>query len=289
MNKNDPSASYDNHRDHDDGMMKANELPSCYVDPGSIDAWLHNRVLDTLKPLLIAYPEASWLTVGDGKYGSDAYYLQESGANVTATSLSDVTLNKAKELGYLKSGMALNAEAMELADDSCDFVVCKASYHHFPRPPIAFYEMLRVCRKGVILIEPTDGGRKPLNIAKVAIKKLLRKETSGFEPSGNFIFKVNIDEISKMMSALNFEIVSYRLMNDFYHRKLSHRPFSPGSFATVATKVGLAIQGVFCKLRLLNYGMSTFIAFKESPNEAAIQGLTQIGFKHKRLPKNPYL
>ena len=288
-NKHDPGASYDYHRNHDEGMIEANELPSCYVDPESIDAWLHNRLLDTVKPLLTAYPDARWLTVGDGKYGSDAFYLQDAGADVTATSLSDVTLNRAKELGYLKKGMSLNAESMDLDDNSYDFVVCKAAYHHFPRPPIAFYEMLRVCSKAVILIEPTDGSRKPMGIGKVLVKKVLNKETSGFEPSGNYIFKVNIDEISKMMTALNFESVSYRMMNEFYHKKLSHKPFSPGSFATITTKVGLAIQDLLCSLRLLNYGLSTFIAFKEPPNEQAVESLSQLGFKHKKLPKNPYL
>lgn len=289
MNKHDPNSSYAHHREHDDAMIEANELPSCYVAPDTIDAWLHNRVLDTLKPLMAAYPDSKWLTVGDGKYGSDAYYFQQAGADVTASSLSDVTLNKARELGYLKNGISLNAEAMDLDDGSFDFVVCKESYHHFPRPPIAFYEMLRVCSKALILIEPTDGGFKPLSFAKTLVKKVLKKETSGFEPSGNFIFKVNIQEILKMMTALNFKTVSYKLMNDMYHKKWSHKKLKNGSFATIATKLGLAVQGLLCKLRLLNYGLSVLIAFKSDPSEEDLKALKRVGFRHKTLPKNPYV
>lgn len=41
-----------------------------------------------------------------------------------------------------------------LQDDAFDYVLCKDSYHHMPRPMIALYQMLRVARRAVVLIEP---------------------------------------------------------------------------------------------------------------------------------------
>ena len=112
------------------------ELPSCYSAPGSIDAWRHQRMHDTVLPLLEANPNAKWLTVGDGSYGSDAHYLQGHGADATASSISDATLRGAHERGYIATYRIENAEALALEDDSFEFVFCKESYHHFPRPPL---------------------------------------------------------------------------------------------------------------------------------------------------------
>ena len=49
-----------------------------------------------------------------------------------------------------------NAENLSFEDKTIDFILCKESYHHFPRPMVALYEMLRVARNGVLLIEPND-------------------------------------------------------------------------------------------------------------------------------------
>ena len=289
MNSNDPQWSYLQHHEHDSEMLKENKLPSCYDDPESIDAWRHMRMHNTILPLIKAFPDATWLTVGDGKYGSDAYFLKTRGANVTASSLSAVTLLKAQELGYLDSVVTQNAEAIDAPDNAYDFVFCKEAYHHFPRPPVAFYEMLRVCRKGVVLIEPLQGRKRLLDYLKIVIKKLLRKDASMlFEPSGNYIYKVNLEEISRMMTALNFELVSYKTLNDFYHSTLSSRPFRPGSFATVATRCGILVQNVLCRARLMNYGLASVIAFKKAPKDSVIDELHRNNFTNLRLPINPY-
>ena len=41
------------------------------------------------------------------------------------------------------------------ADNSVDFVQCKESFHHFPRPMVSFYEMMRVARYGVLCASPS--------------------------------------------------------------------------------------------------------------------------------------
>lgn len=49
-----------------------------------------------------------------------------------------------------------NAEKLSSPNETLDFVLCKESYHHFTRPMLALYEMLRVATKAVVLIEPNE-------------------------------------------------------------------------------------------------------------------------------------
>ena len=123
----------------------------------TVDYWRHERSYSLMNPLLAAYPEASWLTVGDGRYGTDAHYILGKGMKqVMASDISDTLLIEAKRDGFITDYRTENAEKMTFPDGHFDFVLCKEAYHHFPRPAIALYEMLRVAKKGVILIEPLD-------------------------------------------------------------------------------------------------------------------------------------
>jgi SAM-dependent methyltransferase len=52
-----------------------------------------------------------------------------------------------------------NAEQLSFEDESFDFVLCKEAYHHFPRPMIALYEMIRRrCRLIVLSDAAADAG-----------------------------------------------------------------------------------------------------------------------------------
>jgi len=124
------------------------ELPASISKSKGVDAWLHNRMYDQILSLVEAFPGSAWLTIGDGRYGGDAYYLQEHGVNATASSISEATLKDALDRGYIKKYKIENAEKMQSKDNEFDFVLCKQSYHHFPRPALAFYEMLRLHQRG---------------------------------------------------------------------------------------------------------------------------------------------
>ncbi|NQT07036.1 MAG: class I SAM-dependent methyltransferase, partial [Candidatus Omnitrophica bacterium] len=49
-----------------------------------------------------------------------------------------------------------NAESLSYPDGSFDLVFCKEGLHHLARPMLGLYEMLRVCRKAVIIVEPYE-------------------------------------------------------------------------------------------------------------------------------------
>jgi SAM-dependent methyltransferase len=51
----------------------------------------------------------------------------------------------------------VNAEAIELPENSFDLVLVQDGLHHLPRPMLGYTEMLRVARRAVIVIEPHAG------------------------------------------------------------------------------------------------------------------------------------
>jgi ubiquinone/menaquinone biosynthesis C-methylase UbiE len=264
-------------------------LPSCYTTPNSIDAWLHRRMLDLVRPLIGHSSEAHWLTVGDGRYGSDAHFLESAGVSAVATNISVATLVQAKERGFIKAYQAENAEFLSASDGSFDFVLCKESYHHFPRPTVAFYEMLRVARIGVVLIEPAEGHRRLLDFAKTVVKRVLRKGSSDlFEESGNFIYRTSVREKEKMMTALNHECIAFKRFNTFYHPTLAAGEFRLLSPRAALTRIGIAVQDCLCALRLMNHGLVAVVAFKYTPSVSLQHSLREVGYSLRFLPKNPY-
>lgn len=278
--------SYVQHAEHE----RLIDLPSCYTRPDSVDCWRHDRMLGSVLPLVEAFPQATWATVGDGRYGSDAFFLKRHGTNVLATSLTDSNLRIAQERGYIDKFQAENAERLSFEDDSFDFILCKESYHHFPRPAIAFYEMVRVARVGVVLIEPMDDSLRALDWGKKIGKRLLRGDRAcDFEPSGNFLYRVNVREIEKMTTAIAGATVAVKRFNDFYHPKLALQGSAGVTFGLLATKVGIAIQNVLSRARLMSYGLSVIVVFKLRPPDSAERALQSNGFRVTHLPRNPYL
>ena len=263
-------------------------LPSRFTRPDSIDNWRHTRMLDLTAPLWKAAPASRWMTVGDGRYGSDAAYLHARGVQVTATSLTVERLRHAHEQGFIGEFRAENAERISLAENAVDFVLCKEAYHHFPRPPVALYEMLRVARQAVVLIEPLDNPRI-LNGLKSLAKRLLRGTGDiDFEPSGNYLYRLNLRELAKLLSAINMEAIAYKGINDFFHERFSQADANAISSASLVTRLGIRVQDALARARLLGFGLACVVVFKGNPDPASLRRLEDAGFHIVRLPRNPY-
>lgn len=225
--------SYELHSKHFGDTFDQAKLES-WEDKSSIDYWRHERMYSHLDPLIEQYPDASWLTLGDGRYGTDANYLQSKGAKtVLATDISEAYLKKAKENGFINDYKIENAESLSFNDEAFDFVLCKESYHHFPRPMVALYEMLRVAKYGVILIEPQDSNIAiPAKITlggamkwcaqalKNKLKSLMGKAPyynfGSYEDVGNYVYTISEREIEKVGLGLNYDQVSLKGINDYY-------------------------------------------------------------------------
>src|SRR6185437_10876246 len=136
------------------------------------------------------------------------------------TDISEDLLKAAQEQGLITRYRVENAERLTFPDHAFDFVFCKESFHHFPRPMLALYEMLRVSTKGVILIEPNDRSRSVLRRAKAALNAVLGRrahmDALSYEEDGNYIFSISRREIEKVALGLNMPQVAFKGFNDFY-------------------------------------------------------------------------
>lgn len=286
---NNAADSYDRQARQEDLQVGQGRIPDSLLEPDTVDAWRHRRMHDMLLPVLSATPDAEWLTVGDGNYGTDAHYLHSQGVKVIASSLTDGTLKISKEKGYIPAYQAVNAEDIPYEENAFDYVLCKEAYHHFPRPAIAFYEMLRVANAGVVLIEPFDGSKRLLEMIKEPAKKLLwgKGQTIHFEPSGNFIYRISPKQMGKKLAALGYAAVAYKTFNDIYLPRFGKAKCGMTA-GHLFTKLAIFLQDVLCAFRLLNPGLVTMVCFKQIPSEKLTQEIKRAGFTFDVLPVNPY-
>lgn len=251
-------------------------------------------MLAPVKPLI--KPNTEWLTVGDGRFGTDAHYIISNGANAHATDISDKLIKVGSELGYIQAYSAQNAESLDFRDEEFDFVLMKECFHHCPRPWIALHEAFRVCKKGVVLIEPNDPDPYLLPIKNI-LRLLKGKKTKNtdywFEPVGNFGYTVNRKELEKFLLGMHHTSIAHTWINDFYFAGAEYTPVEGGTikerFAAIQMKVFIAARDTLCKLRIISPELIACVLFKEPPSRQDQQELRHHGWSVKKLPKNPYL
>ena len=294
------AASYERHAqvyaDYAAGGAKSGTAQA-WLRPGTINTWRFERMYACADPLLDAFPGASWLTVGDGRHGMDAIYLQAHGGRALATDISGILLEESRAKGLIADYRVENAEALSFGDNSFEFVLCKESYHHFPRPMRALYEMLRVASHAVLLIEPNDqacpqGTVVTLSrLAKNLIKKILRRSTDyhGFEVAGNYEYSVSRREMEKVALGIGLRTVAFKGVNDYYLPGVEFEPADSGSamFRKVSRKI--ACNDLLCRLGINLPSLLGAIIFKESPSESVRDALHRHGYEVVDLPENPYL
>lgn len=282
----DVQQSYDAQSQHEAHEML--EIPAIIAAESTVGAWRHRRLLEQILGFAEPFPDALWLTIGDGRYGSDAAFLRRHGIRAIASSITDATLRHAKGAGYIEEYRVENAEHLSFADESVGFVLCKESYHHFPRPPVALYEMLRVAKHAVILIEPMEETRRILDAAKAIAKSTIGRETMVFEPSGNFLYRLNPRELGKLLCAINLPGFALRPMNDCYLPGFE-KADALGTWAGWLSRQIVNAQNICCRLRLLSWGIGIFVIFKSVPGPAMLSVADRGKFSMVRLPANPYI
>jgi len=269
-----------------------------WFEKDTVDAWRHQRKYQVLDPILTMDPKAKWLTVGDGRYGKDAKYILENGCDALASDISDYLLKEAIDIGYISKYKKENAESLSFQDSEFDYVFCKEAYHHFPRPMLALYEMLRVATKGVILIEPNDGyiNNKISEIffrnLKNSIKSLLQGKKSNrhsFEEIGNYIFNISRREIEKVALGLNYKIVAFKGINDAYFAGVEYEKLTEKGPLQKKLRLFFSIADFFCRLGVMDYGNLAAIIFKKEPSKELLRQLAKEGYEIIHLPDNPYI
>jgi ubiquinone/menaquinone biosynthesis C-methylase UbiE len=272
--------------------VSSERTPALIGARDTIDAWHHERMFRAARPILAAFPQSDWLTVGDG--GADGWMLRQMGApRVTASSISDARLLQLKRSGHLDGVevCAINAEAIDLPDGSVDFILCKEAFHHFPHAPLAFYEFLRVARRGFLLIEPSEiGSRRLLDVLRTFAKLTLRRRAPVyelFEPVGNYIYRVSQREVERMLTAVQLPWFAIWNFNNFSTGRLTRQSRSR-RMARALVALGIGLQNALVTCRLMSPGLSAIFVPTAPAPEALKDALRSRGFRIVHLPRNPY-
>jgi hypothetical protein len=163
------------------------------------DTQRHWEMLKPINDMIKTFDCKSALTVGDNLCREAAYIKKISGCHATASNLvMGGGMHRAVEDSHVDKIINADIENLPFEDNSIDLVLAKETFHHWPRPMLGFYEMLRVASKCVILIEPLDHG------------------LDGYEEVGNYKYQPSIREIMKSAWALYLPAVAHKGFNDPY-------------------------------------------------------------------------
>lgn len=292
--------SYEAHASHfrqyaSDGSKS--EIGVTWMREDSVDYWRHKRMRSAVIPLIDAFPGAKWLTVGDGRFGTDAHFLKKKGLMAMASDISDELLAIGKKNGFIDDYSKENAEKLSFKDSEFDFCFCKEAYHHFPRPMVALYEMLRVSKIGVVLIEPNDQfafeSLKPLFFRRLkdAFKRPLGKHLPrhSFEEVGNYVYSISKREIEKLASGMCYRVVAFKGLNDYYETGVEHAHAEWDDLKYIKVRAKIRIKNILCAMGVNIPNVLVAIILKEEPPPSLIANLRKARFKIAHIEKNPYI
>jgi ubiquinone/menaquinone biosynthesis C-methylase UbiE len=287
--------SYRYHRDHWQAISEDEDwqrIVDSWFDKSTADYWRHRRMYEAAEYLAGARDEA-WLTIGDGQYGLDSVRLRERGVSrVLPTDIADASLKAAKARGVIDDYRVENAERLSFADGSFDYVFCKEAFHHFPRPFLALYEMVRVARKGVILVEPQDQVGSPLREAIYGLRKLSRRQRHfdqhRYENSGNYIYSISEREIEKACLGINLPCVAFKGLSDLYVKGAEFEPANLSSPKFLRMRVGILLHTLLVGFGFSRHNVLMCCIFKEPLAQEVRRAYSENRWRIVDLPRNPY-
>jgi len=263
------------------------KLYPTWWDNTTANHWRHERFLEA--PIRVLNTErlkaASWLAIGDGS-GHDTWILRSHGfKSILTTDIGVGTLERSLREGHITRYEQANAEKLQYQDDSFDVVLCKEALHHMQRPYSAIYEMIRVAREAVVIIEPQD--------------KYIDLPCYGgtYEPSyesvGNFVYGFSSAEMQKICFGLNLPGVATKNIVDVYvegcefHKADDNDPL----FAAMKSKVSEAEAAARDGKLKWNYILTViFKNFQGISEERRIKdALKSIGWSFLATNTNPFL
>lgn len=187
---------------------KTAKLYESWWDDKTVNYWRHSRLMSPVLEVLADLKDFRWLTIGDGA-GMDAWRMLHAGfVNTVASDLSDAVLKQSHRRGYIKDFQAINAEEIDLPDESFDFILCKETLHHMSSPYRAIQECLRVAKFAVVIIEPQD----PMIDSPVDPTG----DKPGYEEVGNYVYTFSKREIQKIAYGQNLLGVATKGQTDAY-------------------------------------------------------------------------
>ncbi|MDP1801074.1 MAG: methyltransferase domain-containing protein [Bacteroidota bacterium] len=270
-----------------------------WFDNPTTDLWRHKRMLSVLDPFLHDQKGASWLTIGDGRFGTSAIYINRNGGKALATDIDTKLLDVAKQNNMITDFAYANAEKLPFTDEQFDFSYCKQAYHHFPRPILAVYEMLRVSKHAVIFTEPRDFIpipiiRKILQKIKHGLKNILNKkidhhDTGNYETIGNYVYTISIREFEKIALGLGLPCIAYKDFHDIYLKGVENELFSKDAKLYKKIDRSIVSNQIETSFGLTNPNTIQAIIFKTIPAANIISSLKKDGYTFVSFSPNPYI
>lgn len=275
----------------DTPLVVGSELDKIFTSRWNI---FHDRVMEPLRPLIELFPADRWLTVGDGKWGKEAIYFQKQGVPVVATDIDAKLLKHLQSKGIIPEVDTQNLEGLTYTDRSFDFVFAKETLHHLPKPFLGLYEMLRVAKKAVVLIEPQDPKvSENLSVQADGAKEeyealLFNNRDFFFEPMGNYIYRFSKREIEKVAMGLQRHKVAFRGINSMgYESRNGDIDTSDAALQKTWSELALKDHMSTKGLRRFEYLMAIIFVTDDLPPD--LDGkLSGNGWEVMNLPHNPY-
>ena len=179
-----------------------------------------------------------------------------------------------------------------------------------PRPMLALYEMLRVARKGVVIIEPNED--PTLSSLPYAVKRLVKRvlialglsgrlrntDTSliltgghSYETSGNYVYGFSSREIEKIAAGLDLPAVAFKGLNDWYVKGVEFETAIKGAplFTELRRQIAAADRRCRRGLSLSTPVLMVACIFKIPPPDALRSALKAADYRVVDLPRNPYV
>lgn len=297
------------HVNEDPFIEERKKIHESWFNERTVDFWLHNKMYETVRPVAAFYRSGKWMTVGDGRYGLDSIRLKKifSLSDILATDLGSQMLAMGKDRGLLDRYAVEDAERLSFPDNSFDVLFCKESFHHLPRPWLGVYEMIRVCKSAVILIEPLDC--PTVKISKMAYflsfpKSLFAKlrgqgalpniveinpPDHAFEESGNYMYSVSISEVEKLVHGLDLGGMAWLPYNIVYEKGCEFEEAVPENptFQKILKETAAFDRNCKAHPAYFKYNMATFVIFKGAIDRGLRADMETFGFQFMKKVDNP--
>lgn len=245
------------------------------LDSGKSLFWRNNRGLKILNCLS---RNTSWLVIGDGRSEMLSYLLKANGFKRTMPAdIMDDCLKIAYRMDLINDYLVLNADKFEIPSERYDYVFCRDIYRITRQPYAMISEMLRVAKRGIVLI----GLAEVENTNNISIK---------YEKDGAFVYNLSIRELIKLAISLNLPAICRYGYNDVYIPNSEIEPADEEK-----SPVFRYIKAEISKMdkRVLNgesdYNMLSVALFKKLPDSEEVEKLKRMGINFQELPKNPYM
>ena len=129
--------------------------------------------------------------------GIDIYYLTQFCEPIIT--VSDISENAVKQTvatfpDMKVEGRVEDTERLSFPDGFFDYAFTASSLHHLPRPFLGLYELLRVSKNGIFIIEPNDSWLTRL-FTRLGI-------ATEIEKSGNYVYRISKADVEKVASSL---------------------------------------------------------------------------------------